>query len=225
LFDEELNRCYHESMDTRVLDSEPSLAASLASQLQTLSPLELRQRQLGRYLAMQEEARKAVADPRLGLVVLHLTVPHEPAIYRRDKGELTLFNFRSVWYFDNLALADRALGELRREMEHAGLWDQSTVIVTSDHPLRWYAMLDETVDPRVPFLVKMAGQRQGMVYQPPLRSLVAHDLTLAVLRGELSQPEPVMRWFDQRQAPVPAGVPAHALPGMAPPAPQGGSPR
>ena len=225
LFDAELNRCYHESMDTRVLDSEPSLATSLAGQLQTLSPLELRQRPVERYLAMQEEARKAVADPKLGLVVLHLAVPHEPGIYLRQQGELTLFNFRSDWYFDNLALADRALGDLRREMEHAGLWDASTVIVTSDHPLRWYAMLDETVDPRVPFLVKMAGQKQGMVYRQPLRSLIAHDLALAVLRGELSQPEPVMRWFDQRQAPVPSGVPAYALPGMAPPAPEGGSPR
>ncbi len=223
LFDEELSRCYHESMDTRVLGSKPSLATSLAGQLQTLSPLELRQRQLERYLVMQEEARKAVADPRLGLVVLHLAVPHEPGIYLREQGELTLFNFRSDWYFDNLALADRALGDLRREMEQAGLWDASTVIVTSDHPLRWYAMLDETVDPRVPFLVKMAGQKQEMVYQPPLRNLVAHDLTLAVLRGELSQPEAVMRWFDQRQAPVPAGVPAHALPGMTLAEPQGRS--
>ena len=204
--DEELNRCYHESMDTRVLDSEPSLATSLGSQLQTLSPLEMRQRQLERYLAMQEEARKAVADPKLGLVVLHLAVPHEPGIYLRDRSELTLFNFRSDWYFDNLALADRTLGDLRREMERAGLWDASTVIVTSDHPLRWYAMLDETVDPRVPFLVKLAGQKQEVVYRSPLRSLIAHDLTLAVLRGELSQPSEVAAWLDRRVAQVQPGV-------------------
>ncbi len=216
LFAEELNRCYWESMDTRVVDLQPSLRTSLGSQLQNLSPLEMRQRYLRRYLVMQEEARKAVGDPKLGLVVLHLVVPHEPGIYRRDKGELTLFNFHSDWYFDNLALADRTLGDLRQEMERAGLWDASTVIVTSDHPLRWYAMLDETVDPRVPFLVKMAGQKQEVVYPSPLRSLIAHDLTLAVLRGELSQPEQVTRWFDQRKAPVPTGVPASGLPGMMP---------
>lgn len=225
LFDEELNSCYHEPMDTRVRGFQPSLATSFRSQLRNLSPLEVRQRHLKRYLAMLEEAKKAVADPRLGLVVLHLSVPHEPAIYRRDKGELTLFNFRSDWYFDNLALADRTLGDLRREMERAGLWDQSTVIVTSDHPLRWYAMLDEIVDPRVPFLVKMAGQKQEVVYPPPLRSLIAHELTLAVLRGELSQPEQVIRWFDQRVMPVPNGVPANGLPGMTPRPPGGGRQR
>lgn len=223
LFNEELNRCYSESMDTRVLDFQPSLATSIGSQLRTLSPLEVRQRHLDRYLAMQEESRKAVADPKLGLVVLHLAVPHEPAIYLRDRGELTLFNFRSDWYFDNLALADRTLGDLRREMERADLWDQSTVIVTSDHPLRWYAMLDETVDPRVPFLVKLAGQKQGIVYQGPLHSLIAHDLTLAALRGELSQPEQVTRWLDARVTPVPSWVPASGLPGMAPRPPAQGS--
>jgi hypothetical protein len=215
LFDESLNRCYHESMDTRVRALSPSLATSFGSQLRNLSPLEARQRHLKRYLAMQGEARKMVADPQLGLVVLHLPVPHEPPIYRRDKGELTLFNFHSDWYFDNLALADRSLGDLRREMERAGLWDQSTVIVTSDHALRWYAMMDESVDPRVPFLVKLAGQRQGIVYHEPLHSLIAHDLTLALLRGELSRPEQVTRWLDARVTPVPPWVPMSALPGVA----------
>ena len=212
-------------MDTRVRGFRPSLATSFRSQLRNLSPLEVRQRHLKRYLAMQEEARKAVGDAKLGLVVLHLTVPHEPAIYRRDTGELTLFNFHPDWYFDNLALADRTLGDLRREMERAGLWEKTTVIVTSDHPLRWYAMLEETVDPRIPFLVKMAGQKQEVVYTPPLRSMIAHDLTLAVLRGELSQPEQVVRWFDQRVTPVPTGVPANGLPGMAPPRRRDGTQR
>lgn len=225
LFDEELNSCYHEPMDTRVRGFQPSLATSFRSQLRNLSPLEVRQRHLKRYLAMQEEARKAVGDAKLGLVVLHLAVPHEPAIYRRDQGELTLFNFRPDWYFDNLALADRTLGDLRREMERAGLWDASTVIVTSDHPLRWYAMLDETVDPRVPFLVKMAGQKQQVVYPLPLRSLIAHDLALAVLRGELSRPEQVIPWFDRRVMPLPSGVSTGGLPGTPLPPSQGASQR
>lgn len=205
IFDESLNRCYHESMDTRVRGFAPSLATSFGSQLRNLSPLEVRQRHLKRYWAMLEASKKMVADPKLGLVVLHLSVPHEPAIYRRDKGELTLFNFHNDWYFDNLALADRTLGDLRREMERAGLWDQSTVILTSDHALRWYAMLDETVDPRVPFLVKMAGQRQEIVYHGLLKSLIAHDLTLAVLRRELSRPEQVTQWMDERVVPPPPG--------------------
>ncbi|HEV2022281.1 MAG TPA: sulfatase-like hydrolase/transferase, partial [Terriglobales bacterium] len=177
LFKQSLNRCYLESMETRVRGSQPDLATSFRSQLRTLSPLEARQRHMERYLAMLQEAKQAAADPKLGLVVLHLPVPHEPAIYRRDDAELTIFNFRPDWYFDNLALADRTLGDLRMEMERAGLWDASTVLVTSDHSLRWYAMLDQTMDPRVPFLVKLAGQQQEVVYHAPLRSLVAHDLT------------------------------------------------
>jgi len=206
LFDEELNRCYWESMDTRVLGFRPSLATSFRSQLRNLSPLEVRQRHLRRHRAMLKEAEEAASDPKLGLVILHLPIPHQPAIYRRDHEELTLFNFRPDWYYDNLALADRTLGDLRRAMEQASVWDSTTIIVTTDHPLRWYAMLDETVDPHVPFLVKLAKQKQGILYRPPLRALVAHDLTLALLRGEVARPEEVVAWLDQHgfSPPVPA---------------------
>ena len=209
LFDEELNTCYWESLDTRVRGFRPDLGTSFRSQLRNLSPLEVRQRHLKRYLAMLEEAKQAVADPNLGLVVLHLPVPHQPPIYRRDSGELTLFNFSPDWYFDSLALTDRTLGSLRQEMERAGVWDSTTVIVTTDHPLRWYAMLDETVDPHVPFLVKLAGQKQGLVYHPPLRALVIHELTLALLRGEVAQPGEVSRWLDGRVAKLPPAGHGH----------------
>ena len=206
VFRESLNSCYWESLDTRVRGSDPDLMISLTSQLRNLSPLEVRQRHLRRHIEMLGQAKKVAADPKFGFVLLHLPEPHEPAIYRREQGELTLFNFRSDWYYDNLALADRTLGALRREMEGAGVWDSTTVIVTTDHPLRWYAMLDETVDPHVPFLVKLAGQKQGIVYHSPLRNMVAHDLTLALLRGELSQPAEVTRWLDRRVARPPPGV-------------------
>jgi hypothetical protein len=210
LFHESLNRCYWESMATRVRGFRPDLAISLRSQLLSLSPLEARQRHLELHLAMLEQAKQAVADPQLGLVVLHLAVPHGPAIARRDRGELTLFNFRADWYFDNLALADQSLGVLRREMEGAGLWDASTVIVTSDHSLRWYAMLDATVDARVPFLVKLAGQKQEILFRPPLPARLAHDLTLSLLRGEVAGPEEVRLWLDRRVFRLPPPLAAAA---------------
>ena len=33
-----------------------------------------------------------------------ISTHHEPAIYDRDSGELTIFNFGKDWYLDNLAL-------------------------------------------------------------------------------------------------------------------------
>ena len=75
-------------------------------------------------------------------------------------------------------------------------------------------MLDQTVDPRIPFLIKLAGQQQGIAYQRPLSTLVAHDLALAVLRGEIAQPEQAARWLDQRVTPIPVAIPAGSLPGV-----------
>jgi hypothetical protein len=59
-------------------------------------------------------------------------------------------------------------------------------------------MLDATVDARVPFLVKLAGQKQEILFRPPLPARLAHDLTLSLLRGEVAGPEEVRPWLDRR---------------------------
>jgi arylsulfatase A-like enzyme len=79
-------------------------------------------------------ARHLVARPEIGLVLLHLPVPHPPAYYDRKSG---LINSEIPGtYEDGLALLDRTLQELRTTMEAAGQWEGSFVLITTDHPLR-----------------------------------------------------------------------------------------
>jgi hypothetical protein len=92
-------------------------------------------------------------------------------------------------------------------LEKAGVWDSSTILLTSDHPLRldlWRvtnrgvdnSMGNYTQASEVPFLLKMAGQKQGFAYNAAVQTVVTKDLLLAIMRGEITQPEQVAAWLD-----------------------------
>lgn len=211
-----LSDCYWEPMDTRVRGFEPSLATSLGTVFRSLSPLEDRQRHLLRYRRLMRESATDASDPALGLVLLHLAMPHEPVIYDRHSGRLTVWNFREDWYLDNLALGDRSIGELRRAMERAGVWDRTTVIVTSDHALRWYTGWNEESSPYIPYLVKLPGQARGMEYQNQFHTQVTRELIQDCLLGRIRTPSELAAWLDQRSKPpasqaVPVRMP---IPGL-----------
>ncbi|MGH9580209.1 MAG: sulfatase-like hydrolase/transferase, partial [Terriglobales bacterium] len=196
----DLSCCSWQSMDEPPRGEHSGLAEILVSQLAGLLPLEKRRNHLAQYRALLEEARQIVARPGAGLILVHLPPPHEPAIYDRRSGDFTLMNFRRDWYLDNLALADRTLGELRRAMEQAGVWEQAYVLVTADHSLRYYRGFNTRTDPRVPFLLKLPGQTEGMEYTAPFHAIAIHDLILALLGGEITAPQDVARWLDARVA-------------------------
>ncbi len=205
-----LSDCYWEAIDTRVRGFEPSLRTSLGTVIRSLSPLNDRERHILRYQRLLRESIEDATDPTLSLVVLHLPVPHEPPIYDRNSGRLTTFNFRKDWYLDNLALADRNFGDIRRAMEQAGLWDRSTVLVTSDHALRWYSGWSEESSPRIPYLVKLAGQKRGLEYHNRFHTLLTRELIQACLLGQLRTDDDLRAWLDQRSQPAPASSSAVA---------------
>ena len=63
---------------------------------------------------------------------MHFPIPHPFAIYDRQHADFALSSHTS--YLDNLALVDRTVGEVRRTLERAGLWESTILMVTSDHP-------------------------------------------------------------------------------------------
>lgn len=193
-----LTTCSWEPFEAPAGKGEPSLSKSMVSQLRSLLPWDARQNYLRQYLSVFEEAKKAATHPGLGLILVHVPVPHYPAIYDRHKGELTLFTPHRDWYLDNLALADRTLGELRRAMESAGTWENATILLSSDHALRPSAAYDGKTDPRVPFVLKLAGQQKAVAYEPAFNTVLTHDLLLALLDGELPDAASVAQWLDQR---------------------------
>ena len=138
-------------------------------------------------------------DPAYGLSFIHLPVSHAPHAYDRRTGQFTLRNSPVRGYFDSLALLDRTLGEIRRSMESAGMWDQTTVLITSDHPYREAEAIDGKSDPRIPYFLKMASQKDRYAYGQPFNAVLTHDLVLSVLRGEITGPKEVADWLDRNR--------------------------
>jgi hypothetical protein len=153
---------------------------------------------IAEYLRILEQAKMASHKREFGLTLLHFPIPHHPFIYDRSRNALSSNPDRT--YEDNLVLTDRTLGEMRREMEAAGLWETTTIIVTSDH--WWRTPPDGKIDKRVPFILKLAGQKHGMTYDAPFNTVLTSRLIQAILKGEQSTPESVARWLDQNRASV-----------------------
>jgi hypothetical protein len=171
------------------------------------------QAKIEQFTWLDERALEVAADPGIGLVLLHLPVPHPPAIYSRTEETLTPRG--RLGYLDSVALADRTLGRLRQRLELAGLWDRTAVLVSADHGWRthlWRGTVDWTPDDDavwrqdtsgVPFLLKLPGQTTGIVYGQPFNTIVTRELITSILRGELTDPNGLGD-FIRRQAPLKA---------------------
>ena len=144
------------------------------------------------YRETRAEALKLLRNPDAGLLMLHLPIPHPPAIFDRARGQVTADAHGG--YEENLALMDATLGEFRRAMQANGEWDNSLVLLTSDHPLRGRSVAKH---PWIPFLLKLPGQKQTVSYAPAFNSVLTQDLLLAALRGELHTTEEVVEWLNK----------------------------
>ena len=132
-----------------------------------------------------------------GLTLLHLPAPHKPGVYLPDQDRFTVgFSSLTQGYFNNLVLADREFGQIRRAMESAGLWDKTWVILSSDHSWRQSGYFDGKRDFRVPFMVKPPGGHLAMDYDKQFNTLVTHDLILAMLKSEITNQPDVANWLD-----------------------------
>jgi hypothetical protein len=161
-----------------------------------------READIPRFEKLCDIAEARVVDPRFQLVYVHLPVPHLLAMWDRRAGTFSTSDSSS--YLDNLALADRTLGEIRHALEGADLWDKTTVIATSDHPLRdfiidaagWWndpetAALPRTHRKYVPFLMKLAGTHAAADFHAEFNTRITRDLVLALLTNSVSSTEQV----------------------------------
>lgn len=159
---------------------------------------EIREYHSESYLRLMSKAQTVVKDRSINLALIHLPIPHHPFIY--DRAHDALSPTTDNVYADNLELADRALGELRRSMEVDGTWDNTTVIITSDHWWRESNPINGKRDHRIPFMLKLAGQSEALVYQQPFNTILTQELLLACLSGELTSHGSVAQWLDQHRS-------------------------
>lgn len=140
------------------------------------------------------KASKELLQQDLNLKLLHYPIPHHPYIYDAKAQRFT--TDAKNGYDDNLVLADRTLGEIRAALEAASKWDSSIVVVTADHWWRLAETVNGQQDQRVPFMIKMAGQKEGVEYQKPISTALTRQLLIEILRGNITTPADVAAWLD-----------------------------
>jgi hypothetical protein len=140
-------------------------------------------------------ARAAAMDPQYQFVFLHLPIPHPPYFYDRRSGAFSLIGSAESRYLDSLALADLTLGTIRAGMERAGVWDGSTILLSSDHWDRLAAAVDGRLDHRIPFMLKLPGQTRGLAFHEPFNTVLSRGLLFAIQRGEVREPEQAAQWL------------------------------
>jgi Sulfatase len=184
-----------------------TFSEALQNQWASLAPPANHRRLFSRRVAeLTDLAIRTAADNRFGLVFLHLPVPQPPGIYDRVTGRLTAWNFNGEGggYFDNLALADRIVGELRRGLDRARLSDLTWIVVSSTRSWHASKQYDGQTDPRVPFLVRPPEGGRTRHVDVVFSTLATHDLLLAILRGSLSDTSDAATWLSRRPVASPS---------------------
>lgn len=167
-----------------------------------LSQFQQRRLHIELFREAQAASLSFLTNAPAGLTLLHLPVPHHPGIYDPKRDELTVWNYaRQRGYLENLTLADRLFGQLRRAMEQAGTWDTAWVLVSSDH---WWREAT-TIDHRVPFILKGPGQNEAMLYGQRFNTMVTYHLVLSVLKGEVTNLAQMPQWLDTHRQDPPSG--------------------
>lgn len=170
----------------------------LSKIIERFDPLEM-EYFVNSYLRILDDARSAVVNPELGLIMVHWTIPHNPFIYNRlSKQFVNDEKMNDDSYLDNLALVDKTLGQLRDDLEKSGLWENTTLIVSSDHWRRqrdFFNPENLDIDYKIPFMIKLSGPPRSYIYSKPINTVVSKNLILELLRGHLASHEDLADWI------------------------------
>ena len=183
-----------------------TFGAALQNQWASLAPsAQIRWLFAQRFAELGDLALRAATDGRFGIVLLHLPLPQLPAIYDPATGRLTAWSFagEAKGHFDNLALADRVVGDLRRGLDRARLGDRTWLVVSSAQWWKDSRHYDGAVDHRVPFLVRPPNGDRGRHADVAFNTLATHDLVLAILRGSISDTRGTAAWLARQPVAAP----------------------
>ncbi len=158
------------------------------------------------FAGMMSSARRLVTDENIDFAFVHLYLPHPPGFYDRKTGKVAIGGS----YIDNLALADRSLGDLLQAIGTTQSADETTLIVSSDHSWRvgiWrngfgWTKEDELAsehghfDPRPTLIVRFPGETAPADVARPIQLLAMHSMIERMIAGEMGDAQGLEAWAD-----------------------------
>jgi hypothetical protein len=204
-----LDACYWSTEETNgIFSTEKSVLANAAAPLLTKAgwssspPVE--EKHQASLVVLMQQANALIADERIKFVFIHLPVPHAPGIFDRKTGSLR----NGGTYIDNLALADRSLGELEQSLDRTASASQTTLVVCSDHSWRtamWkldanWSQEEEAAsqgqfDPRPLLMIRYPQQSNPVAISQPFRHILLHSILVGMLDGRLATAGQLQQWL------------------------------
>jgi hypothetical protein len=206
LFQKDLDNCswqpVFQTITGQVPAAKKNIPDAMLNQLASINPLNRRRLAIQAYQNILSDSKK-VLKRTSGLIFLHFPIPHPPAIYNRNSERLTTINFSNVkGYVDNVGLVDRAFQQLQLTMQDAGVWDETTVIVSSDHPWRDATSFHGKESLYVPFLLKMPHQTERIDLHVLFETVKTSELVLAILNDQLKTDKDAAQWIESNSVPM-----------------------
>ncbi len=144
---------------------------------------------------LQQHAFQLLHTDQADFVFLHFAVPHSPNIWSRIHNDYTQSCDSS--YLDNLALADRILGNVVGTLKSSPRWEQTTLIVQGDHSWRidawnWLPAWTEeddaasrnVFDQRPAVIIHQAAQTRSQTVSSEWPILRIHDVVEKTIHGQ-----------------------------------------
>ena len=155
----------------RYLFASKGPVAGIAKQLNLLTPL-LNQYHRKLTQDILSEGKRYIRECLSpgDFLLLHLPVPHWPIVFDANGKNSPYAPMDPAGYPEQLIYADRLLGEVVASLKQADRWEDSWVIVMSDHGSHFEDFSDNPERKRhVPFLVKAPGQHERKDIWSPIR--------------------------------------------------------
>jgi hypothetical protein len=171
------------------------------------------------FIGFRARVREAVRDGEKDLVFVHWPIPHEPYLYDSERGTFPLRSERALEYADNLNLVDTLVGELEEDLKASGLGPRTLVLLTSDHPAYRRPSSGGAVDPRVPFLLRVAGQKASLVFSRRFSTLASTRLVEEALGEGIGTVQQAVAHLEKAAVESPGFEPVRLAEGEFPTAP------
>jgi hypothetical protein len=147
------------------------------------------------FLRLKAAMLDRVGNPNIGFLFVHIFLPHMLYFYDPKSEKYIEPNKNHENYFDQLILLDRVFGEIRSAMERANVWDDTNVLIFSDHPGPDIKSIPTTREfkrtNRIPLLLKLAGQRKTVTVDREVEARNLYFVLKELFENRLRNPDDV----------------------------------
>lgn len=183
--------------------SSQNFFTTVVTQLRSLLPNWASYQHKMLYEKFWSSTKNLIINKNLDLVYLHFPIPHFPKIYDTNKMKLYSALSDKEGYPANLTLVNESIREMTDILKKYNLYDESIILVTSDHWRRTPESYKER-HYRVPFFIKLRTNFQKPYeFKTKFSSILVHSIVPKLLNGELSTVEDISNFINKNSQKYP----------------------